>query len=148
MPTDYEREQIAEAQESLQKLRVMNADIDSLLDRRMRYEAQATKRTASYSDMPRGGRTESSVEYFACKLVELDREANERIDQYVDTRREIEARVDTLADERYRKILRRRYLNWWDWDRIATELGLPTSTVRGSLHRGALLSYTTCSRPA
>lgn len=144
MLSDYEQAQIAEAKQFLAKLRVMNADIDSLLDRRIRYETMATRRTASYSDMPRGGRTESSVEYYACKLVELDREANERIDKYVDTRREIEARVDALTDERYRKILRRRYLNWWDWDRIASELGLPTSTVRGSLHRSALLNYTTC----
>lgn len=143
--TDYEREQIVEAQECLRKLREMNADIDSLLERRMLYEAQATRRTASYSDMPRGGRTESCVEYYACKLVELDRETNERIDEYVDTRREIEARVDALTDERYRKILRRRYVSWWGWDRIATELGLPESTVRGSLHRSALLNYTTCS---
>lgn len=142
--TEYEREQIAEAQERLRSLREMNADIDSLLDRRMRYEALATRRTASYSDMPRGGRTESCVEYYACKLVELDREVNERIDKYVDTRREVEARVHSMTDERYRKILLRRYVNWWDWDRIASELGLPTSTVRGSLHRSALLNYTTC----
>lgn len=142
--TDYERDRIAEARECLWKLREMNADIDSLLERRMRYEAQATRRTASYSDMPRGGRAESSVEHYACKLVELDREANKRIDEYADTRREIEARVDSLVDERHRKILRRRYVNWWDWDKIAAELGLPESTVRGSLHRSALLNYATC----
>lgn len=141
--TEYEREQVAEAWEFLRKLRDMNADIDALLERRMRYEALATRRTASYSDMPRGGRVESSVEYYACKLVELDRETNERIDKYVDTRREVEARVDALTDERYRKLLRHRYVNWWDWDKIATELGLPTSTVRGSLHRSALLNFTT-----
>lgn len=144
MLTDYEREQVAEARECLRKLREMNADIDSLLERRMRYEAQATKQTASYSDMPRGSRMESSVERYACMLVELDRETNEHIDEYVDTRREIEARVDALTDERYRKILLRRYVNWWGWDRIATELGLPESTVRGGLHRSALLSYTVC----
>lgn len=140
--TDYERSQISEAQECLRKLREMNADIDSLLDRRMRYEALATRRTASYSDMPRAGRTESGVEYYACKLVELDREANERIDQYVDTRREVEARVHSITDERYRKILLRRYVNWWAWDRIASELGLPTSTVRGRMHTRALKVYT------
>lgn len=144
MLSDYERECMAAARECLQKLRGMNADIDSLLERRVRYEALATRRTASYSDMPRGGRTESSVEHYACKLVELDRETNERIDQYVDTRREVEARVDALTDERYRKILLRRYVHWWGWDKIAAELGLPESTVRGSLHRSALLNYTTC----
>jgi DNA-directed RNA polymerase specialized sigma24 family protein len=144
MLTDYERERMAAAQECLRKLRKMNADIDSLLERRMLYEAKATKRTASYSDMPRGGRMESGVEYYACKLVELDREANERIDKYVDKRREIEARVDAMTDERYRKILRRRYVDWWDWGRIAAELGLPENTVRGCLHRSALLNYTTC----
>ena len=142
--TDYEREQAAAAKTMLRGLRGMSADIDALLERRMRYEAQATRVTASYSGMPHGGRTESSVEYFACKLADMEREMDERVDEYVGAVREIEKNIDALADDRHRKILRWRYVNWWDWERIATELGVPESTARGSLHQGALLQYTIC----
>ncbi len=131
-----------EAKAWLQQIRELDKEIDTLLQRRERYEALATRRTASYSDMPRCSRTESCVEYFACKLVEVSQEIDAKIDEYVDRTRAEDEKLCLIPDEQLRAILKMRYLQGHSWMRIADEIGLPESTVRGRMHERALKVYT------
>ena len=129
-----------DAKTYLRQLHDLDREIDALLQRRERYEALATRRTASYSDMPRGGRTESSVEYFACRLVELAQDIDAKIDAFVDLTREAEHLIEQVQDERYRRILKYRYLNGWRWERIAEAMNYDRRQVT-RLHGDALQAF-------
>ena len=111
------------AKEYLRQLSRKDARIKALLERQRRYRELAERRTAVYRDMPGGGKKRvSPVEEYAVKIVDLEREIGRRIDEYVDLTREIEAVIDKVGDDRYRDILRFRYVNGWSWERIAREM--------------------------
>lgn len=143
MLTDYERERMAK--NYLQQLHDIDREVDAMLQRRERYEALATRRTSSYSDMPRGGHMGSSVEFFACMLVDVSRDIDAKIDKFVDLTREADAWIERIPDEQHRKILKCRYLQSLSWKQISAEMGIPESTVRGSMHQSALRDFTTYS---
>lgn len=125
----------------LGQLRFKNAKINSLLARRQRYKDLASRSTAVYRDMPGGGRRgSSSVEEYVCKIVELEREIDRRIDEYVDLTREIDALIRSVADERYRAVLTLRYINEWSWTKIAQEMNYSVDWV-WKLHGRALLEF-------
>lgn len=103
----------------LRQLTRMDKRIDALCERRTRYEALGQRRTGCYSGgLPGSQRRDSSVERYACKLVDLAREIDRKIDEYVDLTRTIEAQIAAIPDGRYRDILTWRYINDWSWDQI------------------------------
>lgn len=111
------------AKEYLRQLSRKDARIKALIERQQRYRELAERRTAVYRDTPGGGqRHVSPVEEYAVKIVDLEREIDRRIDEYADLTREIEAAIDRIDDDRYRDILRFRYVNGWSWERIAREM--------------------------
>ena len=111
------------AKEYQSQARWSDAKLDALRERIQRYRDLATRRTAVYRSMPGGGtRNTSSVEEYTLKIVDLEREIVERVDAYADTIREIEGVIDDVADDRYRTLLRLRYLSGWSWRRIARRM--------------------------
>lgn len=109
--------------EYLGQLQRKDAKINSLLARQRRYRELASRCTAVYRDGPGGGqRYTSSTEEYVCKIVDLEHEIDRRIDEYVDTTREIERLILSLEDPRYREVLQLRYINGWSWPRIADEM--------------------------
>ena len=125
----------------LRQLPDLDKEINALLERRERYEALAMRRTGCYSGgLPGAQRRDSSVERYACKLVDLAREIDQKIDRFVDLTREAEALIEMLADKRNRDILTRRYLNGWSWIRIAKALDYGPDWVKHA-HGDALLAF-------
>lgn len=127
------------AKEYLRQLSRKDARIKALLERQRRYQELAERRTAVYRDMPGGGKKRvSPVEEYAVKIVDLEREIGRRIDEYADLTREIETAIDKVGDDRYRDILRFRYVNGWGWERIAREMHYDRRQIT-RLHGLALL---------
>lgn len=127
------------AKEYLRQLARSNSRIDALIERQRRYRELAERRTAVYRDTPGGGRRcSSSVEEYAVKIIDLEREIDRRIDEYVDLTREIETAIDKVGDDRYRDILRYRYINGWRWEKIAQEMHYDRRQIT-RLHGLALL---------
>lgn len=127
------------AKEYLRQLSRKDARINALIERQRRYRELAERRTAVYRDTPGGGRRcSSSVEEYVVKIIDLEREIDRRIDEYVDLTREIEADIDRVSDDRYRDILRYRYLNGWNWEKIAQEMHYDRRQIT-RLHGLALL---------
>lgn len=111
------------AKEYLRQLSRKDARIKALLERQRRYRELAERRTAVYRDTPGGGqRHVSPVEEYATKIIDLEREIVRRIDEYADLTREVEAAIDRIGDDRYRDVLRFRYINGWGWEKIAREM--------------------------
>ena len=127
------------AKEYMRQLSRKDARINALIERQQRYRELAERRTAIYRDIPGGGRRcSSSVEEYVVKIIDLEREIDRRIDEYVDLTREIEAVIDSVGDDRYRDILRYRYLNGWSWEKIAQEMHYDRRQIT-RLHGLALL---------
>ena len=127
------------AKEYLRQLSRKDARINAMIERQQRYRELAQRRTAVYRYIPGGGRRcSSSVDEYVAKIVDLEHEIDRRIDEYVDLTREIEAAIDRIGDDRYRDILRYRYVNGWSWEKIAQEMHYDERWVR-RLHGWALL---------
>ena len=127
------------AKEYLRQLSRKDARINALIERQRRCRELAERRTAVYRDTPGGGRRcSSSVEEYVVKIIDLEREIDRRIDEYVDLTREIETAIDRIDDDRYRDILRFRYINGWSWERIAREMHYDRRQIT-RLHGLALL---------
>lgn len=128
-----------DAKTYLRQLSRMDKRIDALCERRTRYEALGQRRTGYYSGgLPGAQRLDSSVERYACKLVDLAREIDRKIDEYVDLTREIEGVIAALQDGRHRDILTWRYVNDWTWDHILEAMGYTDKKWLWYLHGQAL----------
>lgn len=129
------------AKEYLSQLRYKNAKINSLLARQQRYRELASRSTAVYRDIPGGGQSHaSSTEEYVCKIVDLGREIDRRIDEYVDLTRAIETLIRSVKDDRYREILTDRYITEWSWSKIAREMHYSIDWV-WELHGQALREF-------
>lgn len=95
----------------------INGGIDELTSLR----ALAEKVTSSISGQPKGsGRSREEI---ICKMVDLEKELDEKIDRMVELRIKIEKEISLVADQRYRSILQMRYINGWTLEKIAVETG-------------------------
>ena len=126
------------AKEYLRQLTRKDVRINALIERQQRYRELAARRTAVYRDAPGARRRTSSVEEYTAKIIDLEAEIDRRVDEYVDLTCEIETVIDRVEDDRYRDILRFRYINGWSWERIAREMHYDRRQVT-RLHGLALL---------
>ena len=56
------------------------------------------------------------------KIVDLEREVDQEIDQLQELKKKVEAAIEQVPDARAREILRLRYINGKRWEEIAVEL--------------------------
>ena len=74
------------------------------------------------------------------RLIELRTEANELIDQYVDTTREINRILDSMDDPLLAEILSERYIDGHTWEQIAANVNFQQRQVY-RLHGQALQEF-------
>ena len=80
------------------------------------------------------------MEEYVSKIVDLTREVDAQIDDYVDLTRAIEVAIAALEDGRMRDLLRWRYLSNWSWERIGRAMGYEQRQVY-RLHALALSAF-------
>lgn len=122
------------------KCRRLDRRVDGKLDEAVRVRALAMNTTTNYSDQPRGGGDGSGpIERAVLRLVELEQEIADAINEMVDHRRAAQSIIDSLTDDRYRDLLSWRYFSSWSWDRIAEAMCCERMQV-WRLHGRALLA--------
>ncbi|MBR1820443.1 MAG: hypothetical protein IJ769_02340 [Clostridia bacterium] len=94
------------AKEYLSQAKRQDRRIGALLDRQRRYHELAG----------------SCGENGRARMLELEKELDERIGAYAALVREIEGVIDAVGDAQYRDVLKYRYLNGWSWQRIAERM--------------------------
>lgn len=110
--------------EYLRQLSRRGARIEAMRERQRRYRELAQGSAAHLCNVPGGGQRQvSSVEEYAVRMIDLEREMERRIDEYVALTLKIETAIDRIEDGRLRDLLRWRYMNEWDWEKIAQALG-------------------------
>ena len=110
--------------EYLRQLSRRGARIEAMRERQRRYRELAQGSAAHLCNVPGGGQRQvSSVEEYAVRMIDLEREMDRRIDEYAALTLKIETAIDRIEDGRLRDLLRWRYMNEWDWEKIAQALG-------------------------
>ena len=111
-----------EAKEYLLQYKDAQREVDRLINERARWIARATKVTPTYTGMPHGDSGEDRMQDAVERLSEVEKELNEKIDKLVDLRREVEATIHTIGDERLETVLRYRYIDCMTFEQMAVKM--------------------------
>lgn len=124
--------------EYLRQGRFLDTQINSKIQQVESLHGLATKATSTLSDMP-GGPTRNThrMEDIIIKILMLENEINEDINQLVDLKNEIRGVIKAVEDEELRIILEKRYLNYEAWTDIADDLCVGVDSVY-KMHQKAL----------
>jgi DNA-directed RNA polymerase specialized sigma subunit len=112
--------------------------VQSKMEQLTRLRASAAGTTTVLSDMPRpASPNPHRMEDTIAKIISLEDELTDDIDRLVDAKIEIKHTIDRLADVDERLVLEARYLNFKNWDEIASWLSMSTDNVF-KIHADAL----------
>jgi hypothetical protein len=111
--------------EFLSRYLEIDEEINRLCSELSMWRARATKITPTYSDMPKGGQQENSIQSAIEKIIVLEQEINVEIDHLQDTRQSIWKAIRSVGDVKLRRVLSLRYLDnrkRLTWEQIAIEM--------------------------
>ena len=86
------------------------------------YRSMATKITQAWSDMPKAQSNENRIEVITEKIIEVESQINNELDELQSVRTEIENAINQIPNETYQELLERRYIQGQRWERIAIEM--------------------------
>lgn len=112
-----------EAQKYLKQVRRLDININSLLEQVAHLKAMTLKITTTLKqDAGSGGGNQDKIGDAIAKIVDLEAEINQRIDEYVDKKREICAVIEQVDNADQVDVLHKRYLLHEPWEQIALEM--------------------------
>ena len=98
--------------------------INSKLDQISALHDLATKASSTVSDMPGSpNRNIHKMEDVFVKIIALEEEVNQDIDELVDLKTDITHLIKTLENHDYQIILEQRYLCFKTWEQISVDMG-------------------------
>lgn len=86
------------------------------------------------------GGPRNNFEETISKIIDLQKEINKDIDNYVDMKIEAIELIDKMSNDEYAEILIRRYINCEQWKKIAKDLGYTRQGINKK-HGRALLEF-------
>jgi len=111
------------AKEYLGQAYLLDQRINSQLEQLTALNDLATKCTSMISDMPRNpNRGGSSMADTVVKIVDLQEEINQDVDELVDLKMKIIGVIRSVEKKEYRVLLELRYLCFKSWEDIAAEM--------------------------
>lgn len=126
------------AKKRLKQIKWLDAQIDGLIQDLADAQAKATKVTSAISPVVVSRSTEpDQLEAGVMKIIELKKQINQKIDEFVDRKREIESIIEKVEDADQVMVLRKRYFEYKSWERIAVEVGCKYRNVH-YIHGDAL----------
>lgn len=129
------------AKEYLQKMRMYDARIESKLLEVQQLKAMITKITPTLKeDVVTASGNQDKLGDAVAKIVDLESEINKDIDCYVDLKREVKAKLERLTNPNYYKVLEKRYVQYYTFERIATEMHYSYRNIT-KLHGRALQAF-------
>lgn len=133
------------AKEYLGQVSGIRVEIGALEEKIMRIRARLeTGRLSSLTGMPRGGQGVDWADVVS-QLTELEEQLKERVRCLTALEKEIMDTIASVPDPTCRAILEYRYLNGWEWHRIARRMHYSRSQL-WNLHKAALeFILTNCS---
>lgn len=104
----------------LQSVWYARAEIDRLSDSVKELETQAMKMTASLTGMPRGGNADAQALW--ARIIDDTDKLYARQTFYYEHLKHVEAFIDLIPQDKYREVLKLRYVNCMTWPEVARRL--------------------------
>lgn len=124
----------------LEQIKWLDVKINDKILERKSYWSLATKITPTLSQTPAGSGVSDKVGNIVAKIVALDEEINKQIDEFVDTKEKIIKQIESLPNEKYSRILYKRYVEYKDLSIIACEMCYEYKSML-NLHGYALRAF-------
>lgn len=128
-----------EKQKSLNRYRDISLEIERMIEERAREYSKACKITPVYTDMPKQTSSDNKLQTAIEKLLEEDQRLAEKISEYLTAKKEIEAEIETVSEDRLKVLLKYRYIDNMTMEQIADEMGYSYRNIC-YLHKKALQS--------
>lgn len=110
------------AKEFLQQYRNADREINAKLDDIHHLRETAVKVTEVLTPDKIQASRENRMEAIVAKIVDMEREVDEKIDQLQEIKKQVESAIVSVPEARCRDVLRLRYINGMTWEKIAVEL--------------------------
>lgn len=102
-----------------------------------RLRSLETKITPTLSDMPKAQSSDNKIEAITEKIIEVENQIGDELDELKTVRAEIENAVKQIPNETYHEVINRRYIQGQSWERIALEMNYEYHYV-ARIHGAAL----------
>lgn len=112
---------VQEKKKWLMRYQIAKKEIDRLLEEQAQLRAFCTRVTPVLSPSPKGSGNNKKDDSWA-RLVDLNKQIEDKVIYYIKLRQEIEAAISLLIDEEQQLVLRYRYINGYTWIKIARKL--------------------------
>ena len=106
----------------LKRYKQIDKEIDQLLLEKREIFSLGTKVTPTYSDMPKGMGESDKVQSTVEKLGALEKKIDSKIDEWYEVRLDVEKAIHTVESDKFRLLLRYRYINGWTFEQIAVQM--------------------------
>lgn len=120
-----------EAKQYLRKVKLCDTHINNKLRELEDLKAMVTKITATWKDdvVSGGGRSQDKLGDAVSRIVDLQNEINQEIDNYVDMKREIKGIIDQIKNADQVNVLYRRYFLYETFEKIACDMHMTYRNV-------------------
>jgi len=133
MLTAEQREKI----KYLNQYRYTNAEIDRKIKCLEDCKSKIFNVTGTLTDMPKSKNRSNTIEDGIASIDEIEQTINQDIDKLLETRKDIENKIDAIIDLKLREIMKCRYLDCKTWEEIAYKNNITWQWVY-KLHEKAL----------
>ena len=122
---------MVKAVELFNKARLLDMEIDTLIEESQSIRDMATRVTSTINDMPGAPlKNNDRFQDTMVSLVDYERKINSRIDELVNLKQEINDVIGKLPRLEHRIVLTKRYLQRKRWEQIAVEMKYEERQVR------------------
>lgn len=130
------------AKEWLNRGRLLDKEINALIQAKENAYEDACRITANYSDDVRvQSSPRNAQETRLVNLADYERMINDEIDALYDIKQEIFRAVMAVPDPKHRTLLLERYVNLKTWEQIAVDMKYSYHYVNKDLHEAALADF-------
>ena len=122
---------MVKAVELFNKARLLDMEIDTLIEESQSIRDMATRVTSTINDMPGAPlKNNDRFQDTMVSLIDYERKINSRIDELVNLKQEINDVICKLPRLEHRIVLTKRYLQRKRWEQIAVEMKYEERQVR------------------
>ena len=122
---------MVKAVELFNKARLLDMEIDTLIEESQSIRDMATRVTSTINDMPGAPlKNNDKFQDTMVSLIDYERKINSRIDELVNLKQEINDIIGKLPRLEHRIVLTKRYLQRKRWEQIAVEMEYEGRQVR------------------
>ena len=122
---------MVKAVELFNKVRLLDMEIDTLIEESQSIRDMATRVTSTINDMPGAPlKNNDRFQDTMISLIDYERKINSRIDELVNLKQEINDVIGKLPRLEHRIVLTKRYLQRKRWEQIAVEMKYEERQVR------------------